>query len=62
MPISFPFFLFAEPAQRALRWIRIDLSPPLPERSPGETERIRLERDLEARLPPHLRRDVLRDE
>ncbi|HEY4030948.1 MAG TPA: hypothetical protein VGM25_11435 [Caulobacteraceae bacterium] len=62
MPISFPFFLLAKPLAEALRWIRTDLDPPLPGLSPGEAERVRLERVLARRLPPHLARDVLRDE
>ena len=62
MPISFPFFLFAKPLGAALRWIRTDLDPPLPDLPPGEAERVRLEQDLARRLPPPLARDVLRDE
>jgi hypothetical protein len=62
MPISFPFLLFARPALSALRWIRTDLDPPLPDLSPGEAERARLEQALASRLPPRLARDVLRDE
>ena len=57
MPITFPFFLFAKPAQSVLRWIRIDTGPPAPEISPEEAQR-----RIAQSLPPHLRRDVLRDE
>ena len=57
MPIAFPFFLFAKPAQSALRWIRLDTGPPPPGPSLAETQR-----RIAASLPPHLRRDVLRDE
>ena len=62
MPISFPFLLFAKPALNALRWIRIERDAPLVELSPGEAERVMLERVLAERLPPRLARDVLRDE
>lgn len=62
MPISFPFLLFARPVGRALRWIRTDLDPPLPDPPPGEADRVRLERELAGRLPPRLARDLLRDE
>jgi hypothetical protein len=62
MPVSFPFLLFAKPALSALRWIRIDLDPPLPELRPGEADCARLEQDLARRLPQRFLRDVLRDE
>ena len=62
MPISFPFFLFAGPAQSVLRWIRIERVPPLPDLSPGEAERVRLQQELARRLPARLARDILRDE
>jgi hypothetical protein len=62
MPISFPFLLFAKPFTSALRWIRTDLDPPLPDLPAGEAERVRLEQELARRLPPRLARDVLRDE
>lgn len=62
MPISFPFFLFAKPALNALRWIRIERDMPLSDLSPGEAERVMLERALSERLPPRLARDMLRDE
>jgi hypothetical protein len=62
MPISFPFLLFVRPARSALRWIRTDLDPPLPDAPPGEADRARLEQELAQRLPPRLSRDVLRDE
>jgi len=57
MPIAFPFFLFAKPIEGALRWIRIDKGPPLPDPSLAEAQR-----RIAEQLPPHLRRDVLRDE
>jgi len=57
MPIAFPFFLFAKPAQGVLRWIRLDTGPPPPGPSLAETQR-----RIAESLPPHLRRDVLRDE
>jgi len=62
MPISFPFLLFAKPAQTALRWIRLDLGPPPANPPLGEAEPARLERALAGHLPPRLKRDVLRDE
>jgi len=62
MPLSFPFLLFAKPLGSALRWIRTDLDPPLPYLPTGEADRARLESELGRRLPPHLARDVLRDE
>lgn len=57
MPITFPFFLFAKPVQSALRWVRIDLGPSLPDPSLAEAQR-----RLAESLPPHLRRDMIRDE
>ena len=57
MPISFPFFLFARPIENALRWIRLDADPPLPDTSLAEARR-----KIAQSLPPHLRRDVIRDE
>ncbi len=57
MPIAFPFFLFARPVQGALRWIRLDTRPP--PLDPGVAE---AQRRIAESLPPHLRRDVLRDE
>jgi hypothetical protein len=62
MPISFPFLLFAKPALNALRWIRTDLDPPLPDLNPGEADRVRLDQELGRRLPQRVLRDVLRDE
>jgi hypothetical protein len=62
MPISFPFFLFAGPAQSVLRWVRIERAPCLPDLGPGEADRVRLEQELARRLPPRLARDILRDE
>jgi hypothetical protein len=61
MPIAFPFFLFAKPAESALRWIRLDTGPPLADLKP-DPRLIEVQRRLAERLPPHLRRDVLRDE
>lgn len=57
MPITFPFFLFAKPAENALRWIRLDIGPSLPDACLAEAQR-----KIAERLPPHLRRDVMRDE
>ena len=60
MPITFPFLLFAKPAE-ALRWIRLDTGPPLAALEPGP-RLVEAQRRLAERLPPHLRRDVFRDE
>ena len=57
MPITFPFFLFAKPVQGALRWIRLDAGPP-----PLDCSALEAQRRIAQSLPPHLRRDVLRDE
>ena len=57
MPIDFPFFLFAKPTQSVLRWIRLDTRLPAPDPGLAETQR-----RIAQSLPPHLRRDVLRDE
>ena len=57
MPIDFPFFLFAKPTQSVLRWIRLDTRPTAPDSSLAEAQR-----RIAQSLPPHLRRDVLRDE
>jgi hypothetical protein len=60
MPIAFPFFLFAKPAE-ALRWIRLDTGPPLADLKP-DPRLLEARRRLVERLPPHLRSDLLRDE
>jgi hypothetical protein len=60
MPIAFPFFLFAKPAE-ALRWIRLDTGPPLAGLKP-DPRLIEAQRRVAERLPSHLRRDVFRDE
>jgi hypothetical protein len=57
MPIAFPFFLFAKPTQSVLRWIRLDMGPPALDAGLAEAQR-----RIAESLPPHLRRDVLRDE
>jgi hypothetical protein len=57
MPIAFPFFLFAKSVGRALRWIRLDTGPPPSDPSVAEAQR-----RIAESLPPHLRRDVSRDE
>jgi hypothetical protein len=65
MPITFPFFLFAKPIENALRWIRLDARPSpidlgLADRpDPGLAE---AQRRIAESLPPHLRRDLIRDE
>ncbi len=61
MPITFPFFLFAKPAENVLRWIRIDRAA-LADSSLPESSWSGARRRIAERLPPHLRHDVLRDE
>ncbi|MEI9890199.1 MAG: hypothetical protein WDN45_05850 [Caulobacteraceae bacterium] len=62
MPTAFPFFLFAGPAEHALRWIRIDKGPPSLDPSLPNRDWAGAQRRIAESLPPHLRRDVLRDE
>ena len=62
MPIDFPFFLFAKPAESILRWIRLDAGPLLPDASTVDPAWAEAQRRIAERLPPHLRRDVMRDE
>jgi hypothetical protein len=62
MPITFPFFLFSRPVENALRWIRIDASPSLPDPGFTDPRLAEAQRRILERLPPHLRRDLFRDE
>lgn len=62
MPITFPFFLFAKPMQSALRWIRIDLGPAQVDSIGADPSLAEAQRKIAQGLPPHLRRDVMRDE
>jgi hypothetical protein len=62
MPIAFPFFLFAKPSESVLRWIRFDAGPSLPGAGAPDPTWAEAQKRIAERLPPHLRRDVLRDE
>jgi hypothetical protein len=62
MPIAFRFLPFAAPALKALLWIRFDAGAPLHGPRVADQQQAILVRELAKRPPPHLARDVLRDE
>jgi hypothetical protein len=62
MPITFRFFLFARPALDALKLVRFEARAPQHGPPAQDVQQARLAEELAKRLPPHLQRDVLRDE
>lgn len=62
MPISIRFLFLARPVFEAIKLIRFEPKVQLHFQRPGDAQQVMLARELARRLPPHLQRDVLRDE
>jgi hypothetical protein len=62
MPISIRFLFSARPLLEAIRLIRFEPGVQWHYRRPLDAQHEMLTRELSKRLPPHLRRDVSRDE
>jgi hypothetical protein len=62
MPISLRFLFFTRPAFEALRLIRFEPGVQWHFQRPHDAQQVMLARELAKRLPPHLNKDVLRDE
>jgi hypothetical protein len=62
MPISIRFLLFTRPVFDAIKLIRFEPGVQWHFQRPLDAQQAMLARELAKRLPPHLTRDVLRDE
>jgi hypothetical protein len=62
MPISLRFLLFTRPVFQAIKLIRFEPGVQWHFQRPHDAQQVMLVRELSKRLPPHLKRDVLRDE
>jgi hypothetical protein len=62
MPISLRFLFIARPVFEAIKLIRFEPGVQWHYPRPGDAQQAMLVRELSKRLPPHLARDVLRDE
>jgi hypothetical protein len=62
MPIAFSLLTFARPALRLLLRMRFETGAPLHGPRAADAQQAMLVRELCKRLPPHLARDILRDE
>jgi hypothetical protein len=62
MPISLRFLFVARPVFEAIKLIRFEPSVQWHFQRPLDAQQVMLVRELSKRLPPHLQKDVLRDE
>ena len=62
MPISIRFPLFTRPVLEAIKLIRFEPGVQWHYQRPHDAQQAMLVRELSKRLPPQLKRDVLRDE
>lgn len=62
MPISIRFLFLARPVFDAIKLIRFEPGVQWHYQRPLDAQQVMLARELSKRLPPHLKRDVLRDE
>jgi hypothetical protein len=62
MPISIRFLLFTRPVFEAIKLIRFEPGVRWHYQRPLDAQQAMLAQELAKRLPPHLKRDVLRDE
>jgi hypothetical protein len=62
MPISIRFLFLARPVFGAIKLIRFEPGVQWHFQRPLDAQQVMLARELAKRLPPHLKKDVLRDE